>query len=376
LKCFENFNIYVMRRYKLSFLNLLIIATFLVACSNSDSTDLVGDWQKMSSFKGNARSKASSFSIGNKGYIYGGYGYISDNIGSGDFNDLWVYNADGDYWQQRANLGNVADSNRDYARNSAVGFAVDGKGYIGTGYSTDKSANLKDFWEYDPTADTWTQIEDIPVSRQGAVGFGIDGQGGFVTTGYNGSYLGDLYKLNTTTKKWEELIGPTENRLGASAFVINGKAYLVGGRDESATLITEFLVFDPTAETGDTKIPYGKWTKLRKIANVSTDSYDDDYDIVRQYGVAFVINGKGYLTSGTSSGLRGDAWEYDPTTDLWTKKTGLTSTEGSSRNYAVAFSLVDTNSETHGYIATGISGTTSLQDLREFLPNNAKDDND
>ncbi len=364
-----------MRRYKLSFLNLLFVATAFIACTNSDSTDLVGDWKKMTSFKGNARSKAASFSIGNKGYICGGYGYIDDNVGSGDFKDLWVYiyiDENTSYWE---NLSSFPGK----ARNSAVGFAVDGKGYIGSGYSTDEAIYLKDFWQYDPNSDTWAQIEDLPISRSGAFAFGIDGQGGFVGGGYNGSYLGDLYKLDVATGKWTEAIGPYSNVVGASTFVINGKAYLVGGKDEGNELIKDFQVYDPTLPTQDPKKPYGYWTQLRKIANVSTDSYDDEYDIVRQYGVAFVIDGKAYFTTGSnSSGLRSDAWEYDPTTDLWTKKTGLSSAagEGSIRTNAVSFSLVDSNSKGHGFIATGINGSTNLQDLRQFLPNNAKDNND
>ena len=53
---------------------------------------------------------------------------------------------------------------------------VDGKGYFGTGY--DGSNKLSDFWEYDPTANSWTQKADFPGgARYDAVAFGVSGKG-------------------------------------------------------------------------------------------------------------------------------------------------------------------------------------------------------
>ena len=42
----------------------------------------------------------------------------------------------------------------------------------------------KDFWEYDPAANTWTQKADFGgTARDGAVGFSI-GSKGYIGTGY------------------------------------------------------------------------------------------------------------------------------------------------------------------------------------------------
>ena len=44
----------------------------------------------------------------------------------------------------------------------AVGFSIGGKGYIGTGAIWSPTwIYYKDFWEYDPVANTWTQKEDV-----------------------------------------------------------------------------------------------------------------------------------------------------------------------------------------------------------------------
>ena len=40
-------------------------------------------------------------------------------------------------------------------RGGAIGFSIGSKGYMGTGY--DGSSSTKDFWEYDPSVNTWTE---------------------------------------------------------------------------------------------------------------------------------------------------------------------------------------------------------------------------
>ena len=105
---------------------------------------------------------------------------------------------------------------------------------------------------------------------------------------------------------------------------------------------------------------------MRDIANTSDDDYDDDYtSIVRSYGVSFVINGKAYLTLGSTAGgsYYSNYWIYDPETDLW-EGDDLTAFEGSTRIHAVCFST-----GTRGIIATGGSGSSSyFDDTWELKP--------
>ena len=57
-------------------------------------------------------------------------------------------------------------------RYAATGFTIGSKGYIGTG--SDGSKNRKDFWEYDPVANTWTQKVNLGGdARYAAVGFSV-----------------------------------------------------------------------------------------------------------------------------------------------------------------------------------------------------------
>ncbi len=54
-------------------------------------------------------------------------------------------------------MPNVGPTNRQ----EAAGFAVNGKGYIGTGDDFSSGNNYKDMWEFDPVLNQWTQIEDF-----------------------------------------------------------------------------------------------------------------------------------------------------------------------------------------------------------------------
>jgi hypothetical protein len=63
-----------------------------------------------------------------------------------------------DTWTQKADFGGAA-------REGAVGFSIGSKGYIGTGLKESSIESpyqhTKDFWEYDPAANTWTQKADF-----------------------------------------------------------------------------------------------------------------------------------------------------------------------------------------------------------------------
>jgi N-acetylneuraminic acid mutarotase len=57
-------------------------------------------------------------------------------------------------------------------RERAVGFSFDGKGFIGTGYDGATFIDRKDFWEYEPISNNWTQKEDFSgIARNSAVGY-------------------------------------------------------------------------------------------------------------------------------------------------------------------------------------------------------------
>lgn len=339
-----------MRKKKLlPFLGLLgIYAIVLTGCIDDDNYDTQGVWRRCSDFDGLARAQAASFVIGNEGYLCGGY------TGKEHLNDLWKYNIEKNYWTQCADMPEEASPRKD-----AVGFSIDNKGYITTGGSDITPYYYKDTWEYNPESDSWTQKDDFRGSaRKDALAFTL-GNYGYVGMGYDGNYQKDIYRFNPNApqgSQWEMVNGyGGSKRQGGSAFVIDNVAYICLG-ENNGTTVPDFWKFDGT-----------NWTQLRDIIDSDEElDYDDDYNIVRSHAVAFVIDGKGYVTLGTNAGtLCSDYWVYHPEEDLWYGDIddAYTPFTGATRQDAVVFSTGE-----RSIIATGRSSSYYYDDTWELLP--------
>jgi len=333
------------------------VAILLMACSPGTTTTLIGNWVKRTEFDGVARTNAVVFVIGN--YAYLGTGYDGLNR----LNDFWVYDANANYWTQKASLpatGNL-QPNGLYGRSSAVGFAIDSLGYISTGY--DGYNRLNDTWQYSPTTNKWIQKANFAgTARYDAVAFSLNHLG-YITTGFDGNPNKDMWQYNPVTDAWTQTVSMGGyKRSGAVAFVYNNAAYICTGTANNQE-VNDFWKFDGT-----------KWTQLRDIANTSSDSYDDNYTtIVRDHAVAFVMNNtksvaKAYLTVGQNGSYTLKTWEYDFATDLWTEKSPY---ERSGRSGAVAFTVLG-----RGFVGTGKNSTLQLDDFDEWKPDDESNTND
>ena len=335
---------------RISLLSILGFSLLIGSCTKTttSTTDTSGNWIKRSDFEGVTRSEAVSFVIGDTAYIGTGYD------GTNRLTDLWSYDPVQDSWgQQKADMPGTG-------RSSAVAFAAAGKGYIATGY--DGLNMLMDTWQYSPTTNTWTKKGDFAGgARYDAVGFAISDKG-YISTGYDGNYLKDLWQYDPMSDTWtKQLSLGGSKRSGAVAFVYQNKAYVFTGTNNGTTTgVNDLWVYDPTATP--------VWSEKRQISNVSTDSYDDAYAIVRSNAVAFVMNGKGYISCGENGSVLNDTWEYNFSTDVWIKKTAF---EGVARTGAVGFTVKE-----RGYVLTGRSSSTPFDDIREFLPTQPYNAND
>ncbi len=323
---------------------LLIGAMGISGCNSDDDDEDLGNWMTATTFDGVARSSASSFVIGNKGYV--GTGFDGDDY----LKDFWEFDFDGGYWVQKASLPGVE-------RSSAAAFAIGNYGYLGTGY--DGTNELSDFYKYDPAGNAWTQIANLGgsnnITRRKSIAFSSDTYG-YVGCGYDGTNdKKDFWKYKPDTNTWEEMFGFGGNkRRDAITFKINDKVYVGTGKSNGVDL-RDFWSFDLNSET---------WTKLHDI-----DENDDDnslsYSIIRSNAVAFSLGNLGYVCQGTAYST---TWEYDPDTDLWEKKTSL---EATSRQDATALS----NGQ-RAYVLLGRSGNLYLDDMWEFKPFDEQVDND
>lgn len=318
----------------------IIFGLFLLVGCDSTDDDTLGNWVKKNSFEGTPRGSAVSFVIGDKAYV--GLGYNSDDeTNNGYLKDFWVYNPSTDKWNQVADFPGKG-------RVNAVGFAANGKGYIGTGY--DGENKLKDFWEYDPTTNKWTQKDDFGGgARTKAVAFGIKNYG-YVGTGYGSDAADkvDFYKFDPSKaagSQWVKVqsIGG-EKRRGATAFVYNDKAYVCTGSNNNSKL-TDMWEYDPSADS---------WTKKISITD------NTDWTITRENASSFVLDSKAYVFVGSNSSTLQTCWEYDFANDTWLEKSKF---EGSAREFAVSFTL-----NGKAIVGTGQSGTYYMDDVWEWRP--------
>ncbi|MDQ2178264.1 galactose oxidase [Marinifilum sp. D714] len=329
---------------------LFALSLFFTSCGSDN--DLVGNWIKSSSFEGRARSGAVSFVIGD--YAYVGTGYD----GKDALKTFYKYSLQ-DGWSKVQNEFPGA------ARREAVAFAANGKVYVGLGVNDDDE-RLGDFYEFDPSTDTWnTTAIDMtggPSARQGAIAFSIDGVG-YVGTGYgfqegeDRTNLKDFYKYDGN---WTKIAYDGEKSRNSTAFVIDNKAYIVSG-ENSMKYVWEY---DPSKVSNT----FNGWTRKEDLDD------DNNWEGVQRSGaVSFVINGKGYIATGRNSGLSREVWEYDAANDRWDEKTSLESPEVASRENAVAFSL-----NNRGFVTTGtVSGSGAyFDDTWEFNPTMDEDDKD
>ncbi len=327
---------------------LLLGSSFflLYACTKNtnSSSDLVGNWIRRSDLDGVARSEASSFVIKDTAYLGTGYD------GTVRLTDFWKYDVDNNYWIQRADFPGVA-------RNSAVGFSTTTKGYITTGYNG--LVNVKDTYEYNPLTNSWAQKADFGgTARIDAVAFGI-GDKGYVTTGNDGNDLKDFWMYDPSSDTWTQKVSlGGSKREGAVAFVYKNKGYVVTGINNGQT-VNDFWVYDPAVD---------KWAELNFISNVSTDAFDDNYNIVRSNAASFVMGDYAYVCTGQNGSILKTVWEYNFAADTWIQKTPW---EGLERQGAVGFTV-----KGRGFLTTGRNSTYRFDDLREFLPTATYNAND
>lgn len=246
------------------------------------------EWVRTQDFPGKPRSAASAFVIAGEGYVGLGseYYYYSSSDDPNHLSDFYRYNPVRKSWVRIADFDGAA-------RHSAASFAILDQGYIATGSLGYDETYMnfgvaRDVWKYDPLPDTWTRILNFPTSTTAAVGFSI-GNVGYVydrniLRRFNGNEwiklnapelgaseivafsigelayfgLGQDYHVAGTHELWEfdprteqfnkRSMDYQDSRWGASVFVINGKAYVVGGvtYKEEYLMLKDVWEFDPS----------------------------------------------------------------------------------------------------------------------------------
>ncbi|MEO6963609.1 MAG: hypothetical protein ABIY90_16680 [Puia sp.] len=300
---------------------------------------LPGSWLQKADAPFLPRYLACGFSIGSKGYV--GAGQTPDTGSVSYFTDWWEYDPTADHWTSRAS---IPFSNGFWA---GVSFVINDKGYLGIG-NTD-SVLTKQLWQYDATANSWTRKTDFPGNwKSGAIGLSI-GNKGYVGLGANNNDSVNNPQYPTGGRDWWEydpaidqwtqksdFPGPSKEFL--IGLVINNKIYLGLGEVYGGNFAS-WWEYDPAADHWTQKSDWpglgaedGGYLAGFTIANkgyvvgqTKCWAYDPALDSwtqqafctdLRSHGVAFSIAGQGYFTTGwnvlNNYQTQNDLWEFTP----------------------------------------------------------------
>jgi N-acetylneuraminic acid mutarotase len=199
-------------------------------------------WTQKASFPGTARLRALSFSIANKGYVGLGAKSKDSKFEYDYLTDLWEYDPLADQWTQKQSLPAEGAYHTLGLSTSTYGY-----GYIGYYASTGSSENRKEWWRYNPSADSWQRMKDFqgPASFLPS-GFIINDQVYFITgkiREYNDFVtpnLGsDFWVYDAGQDDWIVLqTSPRYNFPDKLALTINNKGYLMLGHSFSSRVLS------------------------------------------------------------------------------------------------------------------------------------------
>ena len=277
----------------------------------------LSQWTQKEDLPGIERSGAVGFSIGSKGYIGIGRNSVIPYV---YYNDFWEYDPTDDTWIRKADFPGGE-------RFTATGFSIGTKGYIccGIGGQPGSLIMYSDLWEYDQSSNTWTQKANFPgLARSGAVGFTIDSKG-YLGTGIG---INDFWEYDPTNNTWTQKADfPGTSRIWAVGFSNGSKGYLgTGQRLSDMGYLKDFWEYNPTNDSWTRKADFGGG--------------------FRSLAVGFSIDSKGYIGTGLNEQfIYNDFWQYNDTTNSWTQKPEFI---GIERNIAVGFAI-----GIKGYIGTG-----------------------
>ncbi len=241
-------------------------------------------WTQKPNFPGGSKYAHISFVVDSIAYV---------GTGSNQFGNLstqfWAYNMNTKVW---STIANFPGEGRVYA--SAM--TINSKGYIGGGvkFVGGNVIYLKDFWEYDPALDTWTQKSDyLGGVRAGTIAFGEAGKGYMGYGESSGFFHWDFHEYDPSNDSWTLLTGfPSTSMSFVSVVTLGNKAYILGGEFQDHVYTDK--VWEYTASTNE-------WKPLTSFPGTP-----------RRNAISFALGGEVYYGTGQTGGT-----ETNVTDDLW-----------------------------------------------------------
>lgn len=271
-------------------------ALLFFACLSSVSA--FAQWTQVSSPPADFRTHHSfAFAIDGTGYIVTGYGSTGELLAS-----AYRYSPDMDEWTQ---LPDFPGGTRNYG----IGDVWDGKAYFGFGAGispgSTTATSKRDLWVFDPVTQTWTARAECPciprihpafVAHQGNIYMGLGGGEGV-------GNMNDWWQYNIASDTWTQKADfPSHPRHHPYQFAIGDYVYVGLGHGSIAPdIYNTWYRYDPSNDS---------WLQVADLP-----------DEGRVAGTQFSHNGYGYVLSGEGedhgSMDTGEFWKYDAVGNSW-----------------------------------------------------------
>lgn len=183
-------------------------------------------------------------------------------------------------------------------RDDAAAVAFNGHIYLFGGYTGGGETCTNKAEMYDPTANTWTNIDPMPTARADLTAAQLNGEL-YAIGGYDDSLkevLNTVEAYNPTTDTWETKTSLPISMCFMKAVSLNGNIYVTGGKNASGSALNTLYLYD-----GSSWVP------------------KEHMNVPRFEHGAVALNGKIYVFGGVYDGTdclySGEV--YDPSTNTW-----------------------------------------------------------
>jgi N-acetylneuraminic acid mutarotase len=218
------------------------------------------NWTQLASCPGPGRRHPAFVALNGKIYMGMGDGVVG-GVGQ-NFNDWYIYTVSSDSWKQGPDLDSIE-------RHHPYYFHAGGQVYAGFGHSV--LGIHRDFYKFDVNTETWERMKDFTgEARVAGTQFSFNGKG-YILAGDGSDHrnltTGEFYEYNHTNDTWTQLTShPDEGRWAPGSFVVGDTAYYLAG--ETGDPGVDVQLYNDMWAYGLTSPIYPRYTGINEISEI------------------------------------------------------------------------------------------------------------